>query len=89
MRMTPEQEAKYMAQFDENDRPTRIWLCDNCGRTIERWRGMDDILCECGTWYNSLGQRLRDDWMSNPSNYNSSIGDMEGFEISQLRKEYP
>ena len=76
----------------EHDRyagPTRAWKCDNCGRIVERWRGMDDVQCECGAWYNSFGQRLRDDWMDNPSNWTYDYGDMEGFEISQLRKEHP
>jgi hypothetical protein len=44
-----------------------------------------DMTCECGAGYNCFGQRLRDDWRGNPSNYNDEIGDMEGFEIQQLR----
>jgi predicted ATP-dependent serine protease len=67
--------------------PTRTWKCEKCGRTIERYRGMDDIQCVCGAWYNSFGQRLRDDWQGNPSNYDEDIGDLEGFEIQQLAKE--
>lgn len=69
------------------EQPTRTWEC-NCGRTIERYRGQDDILCECGQWFNSFGQRLRDDWKGNPSNYNDDIGDMEGFEIQYLREDW-
>jgi hypothetical protein len=36
---------------------------------------------------NASGQRLRDDWRGNPSVYDDEIGDMEGFEIQQLRNE--
>ena len=71
----------------ETNRPTRAFPCNRCGAIIERWRGDNDLQCDCGTWYNSFGQRLRDDWQDNPSNYDSEIGDMEGFELSQLAKE--
>lgn len=71
----------------EDHRPTRAWVCQRCNSIIERWPGEDDIQCECGAWYNTFGQRLRDDWQGNPSNYDSDIGDMEGFEVQQLRKE--
>jgi hypothetical protein len=62
--------------------------CERCGQLIESWRGQDDIECpNCGASYNCFGQRLRDDWRMNPSNYDDEIGDLEGFEISQLRQE--
>jgi hypothetical protein len=64
----------------------KSWPCDNCKRTVTN-RGGRDESCECGAQYNSFGQRLRDDWRDNPSNYDENIGDLEGFEISQLRKE--
>jgi hypothetical protein len=67
--------------------PTNTWKCKKCNRTIERYRGMGDIQCVCGAWYNSFGQRLRDDWQGNPSNYDENIGDLEGFEMQQLQKE--
>lgn len=69
------------------EQPTRTWKC-HCKRTVERYRGQDDVQCTCGQWYNSFGQRLRDDWMGNPSNYDDEIGDLEGFEIQQLRAEH-
>lgn len=104
MNLTPEEQQVYIKEHypdapeheaeNPHSRPTRVWKCDNTSAHpspyfIERWRGEDDIQCECGAWYNLSGQRLRDDWQSNPSNYDSDIGDMEGFEISQLRKEQP
>jgi hypothetical protein len=61
--------------------------CDACHRELDRWRGEPDISCPCGAEYNCFGQRLRDDWRSNPSNYSDEIGDLEGFEMSQLAKE--
>jgi hypothetical protein len=69
--------------------PTRSWNCDACGRLIQRYRGDDDLRCECGAWYNSFGQRLRDDWMGNESNWDDDVSDLEGFERQQLRKELP
>ena len=68
-------------------KPTKTWKCQKCKRTIERYPGMNDIQCVCGAWYNSFGQRLRDDWQGNPSNYDEDINDLEGFEMQQLAKE--
>ena len=65
------------------------WDCEQCGREVTRCTGQSDVDCECGACYNASGQRLRDDWRSNPawSDPDFEGGDMEGFEISQLRKE--
>lgn len=71
----------------DRNQPTRTWQCEQCKRTVERYRGMDDVSCECGAQYNSFGQRLADDWRDNPSNYDDDIGDLEGFEIASLRRE--
>jgi len=67
--------------------PTRTWLCIDCGRRIEGYPGQGDVECDCGAPYNAFGQRLRDDWANNSSNYDDEIGDLEGFEISQLAAE--
>ena len=68
--------------------PTKTWHCDRCGGHMERWRGQDDVCClNCGTWYNPSGQRLRDDWAGNYSNYDDEVSDLEGFEMQQLRGE--
>lgn len=57
-----------------------MWACD-CGEEVYRYRGESDVSCgECGAWYNASGQRLRDDWRGNPSNYDDEIGDLEGYE---------
>lgn len=65
------------------------WTCRDCNTAVIRHRGQGDVRClKCRAWYNAFGQRLRDDWQSNPSNYDENIGDLEGFEISQLRKEH-
>lgn len=53
-----------------------------CGAEVRRYRGESDVSCtECGAWYNASGQRLRDDFMNNPSMYDDEVGDLEGFEI--------
>lgn len=58
------------------------WDCDVCGTEIRRYRGTGDQDChECGACYNAGGQRLRDDWRNNPSNYDDEIGDLEGYEL--------
>ena len=65
----------------ENDEPTWVKECD-CGTNIERYRGESEVSCpKCHAEYNASGQRLRDDWRGNPSNYDDEIGDMEGYEI--------
>jgi hypothetical protein len=59
------------------------WDCD-CGAIVERFRGQSDVNChKCGQWYNSGGQRLRNDWMNNRSNWDDDVSDMDGFEESQ------
>ena len=59
------------------------WDCV-CGNEIRRYRGSGDQECSnCGQWYNACGQRLRNDWMNNMSNYDEDISDMDGFEASQ------
>jgi hypothetical protein len=63
------------------------WPCQKCGHTVECSGGRDVDCDQCGACYNSCGQRLRDDWRGNPSNWDDEIGDMEGFEIQQLRAE--
>lgn len=55
------------------------WLCD-CGSEVRRYRGESDVQCECGAWFNASGQRLRDDWMGNRSNYDDDVSDMDGYE---------
>lgn len=67
--------------------PTWTKACANCGEEISRWPGTYGVSCSCGAEYNVSGQRLRDDYRSNPSLYNEDIGDMEGFEMSQLANE--
>lgn len=57
------------------------WDCEKCGAEVRRYRGERDASCSCGAQYNSGGQRLRDDWRDNPSNYDENIGDLEGYEI--------
>ncbi|AXH46829.1 hypothetical protein SEA_ACOLYTE_86 [Mycobacterium phage Acolyte] len=58
------------------------WDCDRCGNEIRRYRGQSDVDCsQCGACYNAGGQRLRDDWRGNASNYDDEVGDLEGFEL--------
>jgi hypothetical protein len=63
------------------------WDCERCGREVRRYRGQSDVDCHCGACYNAGGQRLRDDWRSNASNWDEDVSDMDGFEVSQLRYE--
>ena len=58
--------------------------CEQCGRTVTRFRGEGDVGCQCGAEYNCFGQRLRDDWRSNQSNYDDDIRDLDGYEMAAL-----
>lgn len=70
-----------MPDLADSSTPTREWDCGHCGAKVRRYRGESDVTCVCGAEYNAFGQRLRDDWRGNPSNYDENIGDLEGFEI--------
>lgn len=63
------------------------WDCENCDSEVRRYRGQSDVSCHCGAQYNASGQRLRDDWRNNRSNWDEDVSDMDGFEESQLRYE--
>lgn len=64
------------------------WLCDCARNNVFRYRGQSDVSCsECGAWYNASGQRLRDDWMGNMSNWDSEVSDMDGFEAQYAGDE--
>lgn len=68
--------------------PTKTWPCERCGATVERYRGQSDVECrKCDAQYNAFGQRLRDDWRGNPSNYDEDISDLEGLEIQYAGDE--
>jgi hypothetical protein len=65
----------------EYSAPTNAWKCE-CGEVVERFRGMGDVECNgCGAQYNASGQRLRDDWRGNRSNWDDDVSDMEGYEM--------
>jgi hypothetical protein len=64
------------------------WDCENCGGEVTRCRGEGDVSCpDCDAQYNAFGQRLRDDWRDNMSNYDDEIGDMEGYEDAMAARE--
>lgn len=65
----------------EMPKPTNTWECGQCHETVERYRGQSDVRCPCGAEYNAGGQRLRDDWRGNRSNWDSDVSDMDGFEM--------
>ena len=68
--------------------PTWTKPCDKCGTNVSRYRGQSDVECvKCGTPYNASGQRLRDNWQENASNYDDEVGDLEGMEQAELRAE--
>ena len=65
------------------------WDCENCGKEVARYRGQGDVSCpHCDAQYNAFGQRLRDDWRDNMSNYDDEIGDMEGYEDAMAAREF-
>lgn len=73
---------------DRIEQPRWSKPCEACGREVQRWRGQGDVSCTgCGAWYNAGGQRLRDDWMSNPAWSDESIDDLEGLERQALAQE--
>lgn len=59
----------------------REWPCGNCGTTVHA-TSYDADCPKCGACYNVYGQRLRDNWRSNCSNYDENVGDMDGYEMS-------
>lgn len=70
-----------MREVTRHEDGSSSWNCV-CGTTVFRYRGQSDVSCSrCGNWYNAFGQRLRDDWHGNRSNYDDEIGDMEGYEM--------
>jgi len=80
--------ARQAAQVTRFEDGHSEWKCNRCNATVERWRGETDVVCpNCGTWYNSGGQQLRDDWQGNESYYDDDISDLEGFERQQSRYE--
>ncbi|WP_155827966.1 hypothetical protein [Granulicoccus phenolivorans] len=55
---------------------------------MARHRGDGDQCCPaCGQWFNAVGQRLRPDWIANPSLGNEDLDDLEGFERAALARE--
>lgn len=61
--------------------PTNTWECD-CGATVERYRGGREVQCpKCDQWFNASGQRLRNDWMGNMSNWDDDVSDLDGDEM--------
>lgn len=56
------------------------WKC-KCGNTIETLGGHDTDCSKCGACYNGYGQRLRDNWRGNMSNYDENVSDMDGYEL--------
>lgn len=74
-------------QVTRHEDGSSSWPCQKCNQTVWRYRGQSDVNCECGACYNAFGQRLRDDWRGNRSNYDDEIGDMEGFELQHAGDE--
>jgi len=77
-------------RVEDPECPNLDWegICEQCGRTVSRFRGEGDVGCECGAEYNCFGQRLRDDWRGNSSNWDDDVSDMEGFERQMLQREW-
>ena len=64
----------------------REWPCGNCGTTVHA-SSRDTDCDKCGACYSMYGQRLRDNWRSNMSNYDSDVSDMDGYEAAELRRD--
>lgn len=66
--------------FQLESHPTWTKKCA-CGNDVSRWPGEMYPDCgNCGADYNASGQRLREGWDRNMSNYDDEVGDMEGYE---------
>jgi predicted amidophosphoribosyltransferase len=64
------------------------WKCEKCKKDVWRFRGTSSASCgNCGAQYSISGQRYRDDWRDNPSNYDDNIGDLEGYEMQHAGDE--
>ena len=76
-------EPPYTGVYELELTPTPTWRkrCEKCEHFIERWRGDTHVGCGvCGAQYNASGQRLRDDWAGNRSNFDDEVSDMDGYE---------
>ena len=74
-----------MREITRHSDGTCTWKCNTgkCDATVSRFRGQSDVQCfNCGQWFSASANRLRNDWMNNPSNYDENIGDLEGYEIA-------
>lgn len=70
-----------MREITRHEDGSSSWKC-SCGTTVFRYRGRGDVSCsECGNWYNAFGQRLRNDWQGNQSNYDDDVSDLDGYEL--------
>jgi hypothetical protein len=64
----------------------REWPCGQCGTKVQA--STRDVDCDkCGACYSMYGQRFRDNWRSNMSNYDSDVSDMDGYEAAELRRD--
>lgn len=55
---------------------------------VTRYGPPNDLSCRlCDAEYNAFGQRLRDNWRDNPSNWDESVSDMDGYEDAMLWAE--
>lgn len=66
--------------WSDGAKATHSWSCPVCGREVARYRGQSNPSCVCGAQFNAAGQRLRDDWQGNPSNYDDELSDLDGYE---------
>lgn len=73
-------------------RPEPTWSkpCEagGCSEVVERYRGEGDVQCGNGHWYNAGGQRLRDNWMGNRSNWDDDVSDLDGYEEQMIREDW-
>lgn len=81
-------DEEFEQKYQDENVPTNTFECKDCGAKCERYRGEYEVCCpKCGASHNASGQRLRDDWRGNPSNYDDDISDLEGFEMQHAGDE--
>jgi hypothetical protein len=77
-----------MCAYDEEEEPTWVKPCGRCGTRMERWHGQSIVTCDkCHADHNAFGQRLRDDWYGNSSNWDEDVSDMDGYEMQYAGDE--
>lgn len=77
-------DSEYSLDVEDYSRDFKHYegTCD-CGTELIAYGGYDEFACEsCNAEYNIYGQRLREGWRNNRSNWDESVSDMDGYEMA-------